>query len=256
METPEVLEIKSVVNENKNVKTFFFDKKIKNEPGQFLMVWVPRLDEKPFAVSFENPLGITVEKVGPFTEKLFIMKKGDKLGIRGPYGNGFKLKGKKICLVSGGCGVIPLALLSEKFKKVKITAIIGAGTKDDLFFIGRLKKCCSKVIVTTDDGSYGIKGFTTDVLKDLLKNEKFDCVYTCGPEVMMKKVFEICEKNKIECQASLERYMKCGFGLCGQCCIDGMRVCKEGPVLSSKKLRKLTEFGAFERDKCGGKVYF
>ncbi len=256
METPEVLEIKSVVNESKNVKIFFFDKKIKADPGQFLMVWIPRLDEKPFAVAYENPLGITVDKIGPFTEELFKMKKGDRIGIRGPYGNGFKLKGKNVCLVSGGCGVIPLALLAEKFKKVKITAIVGACTKNDLIFVNRLKKRCSKVIVTTDDGSFGEKKLPTDVLKDLLKKEKFGCVYTCGPEIMMKKVFEICEKNKIECQASLERYIKCGFGLCGQCCIDDIRVCKEGPVLNSKQLKKLTEFGVFERDKSGKKVYF
>jgi len=256
MEKQEVLEIKSVVNENKEVKTFFFDKKIKSEPGQFLMVWIPRLDEKPFAVSFENPLGITVQKIGPFTEEFFKMKKGDKIGIRGPYGNGFKIKGKNICLISGGCGVIPLTLLAEKSKKTKITAIIGAATKDDLFFVNRLKKYCSKVIVSTDDGSLGERGFPTDVLKNLLKKEKFDCVYTCGPEILMKKTFEICENNKIECQASLERYMKCGYGICGQCCIDDIRICKEGPVLNSNQLRKLTEFGVFERDKSGKKVYF
>jgi dihydroorotate dehydrogenase electron transfer subunit len=256
MEIPEVLKIKSVVNESKDVKTFFFDKKIKAEPGQFLMAWIPRLDEKPFAVSFENPLGITVEKVGPFTKEMLTMKRGDKIGIRGPYGNGFKLKGKSVCLVSGGCGVIPLALLTEKFKKVKITAIVGANTKNDLFFVKRLKKDCSKVIVMTDDGSSGKKGLPTDVLKDLLKKEKFDSVYTCGPEIMMNKVFEICESHKIECQASLERYMKCGFGLCGQCCIDDIRICKDGPVLNSNQLRKLTEFGVFERNKSGKKVYF
>ncbi len=72
----------------------------------------------------------------------------------------------------------------------------------------------------------------------------------------MKKVFEICEEQEIECQASLERYMKCGFGICGQCCIDDIMVCKDGPVLNSEQLRKLTEFGVFERDKSGSKVYF
>jgi dihydroorotate dehydrogenase electron transfer subunit len=149
-----------------------------------------------------------------------------------------------------------LALLTEKFKKVKITAIVGAGTRDDLFFVNRMKKYCFKVIITTDDGSSGIKGFTTDALKKLLKKEKFDCVYTCGPEIMMKKVFDICESHKMECQVSLERYMKCGFGLCGQCCIDDMRVCIDGPVFNSKQLRKLTEFGVFERNKSGKKVYF
>ncbi|MDI6826711.1 MAG: dihydroorotate dehydrogenase electron transfer subunit [Candidatus Aenigmarchaeota archaeon] len=256
MEIPEVLEIKSVIKENYKTKTFFFNKKIEAEPGQFLMVWIPGIDEKPFAVSFENPLGITVGRVGSFTTQLLKMKKGDKLGIRGPYGNGFKLKGKEICLVAGGRGIIPLAFLAEKFKKVDITAIVGANTKDDLFFVKRLKKYCFRIIVVTDDGSSGIKGFPTDSLKDLLEKEKFDCVYTCGPEIMMKKVFDICENYNTECQASLERYMKCGFGLCGQCCIDDIRICKDGPVFNSKQLSKLTEFGVFERDKSGKKVYF
>ncbi len=222
------------------------------------MVWVPRSDEKPLAVSFVNPLGITVEKVGNFTTQMFQMYEGDKLGIRGPYGHGFELKGKKICLVSGGCGIIPLSLLAEKAKQegFQITSIVGAKSKDDLFFLERMKESCSKVIITTDDGSFGKGGFASDVFENLVKKESFDCIYTCGPEIMMKKVFEICEEHEIECQASLERYMKCGFGLCGQCCIDNVLVCKDGPVFNSEQLRKLTEFGKFKRDKSGSKIYF
>jgi len=257
MEIPEVLKIKYVVKENYKTKTFFFNKKIEAEPGQFMMVWIPRADEKPFAVSFTNPFGITVCKAGTISSKLLVMKEGYKLGIRGPYGHGFKLKGKKICLVGGGYGIIPLALLSEKAKKkrIKVTTIIGAKTKNDLFFLNRLRKS-SKVLITTDDGSLGRKGFATDALKDFLKEEKFDCVYTCGPEIMMKRVFEICENNGIECQISLERYMKCGFGVCGSCCLDDALVCKDGPVFNSDQLRRLSEFGKFNRNKSGSKVYF
>lgn len=258
METPEVLEIKSVKEENYKVRTFLFDKKIKATPGQFVLIWIPRMDEKPFAVSYTDPFGFTVSKQGHFSTKLQEMNAGDKIGIRGPYGRGFELRGKKICLVAGGYAVIPIAFLAEvaKKKNLDITSIVGAKTEKDLFFLDRLKKSTSELIITTDDGSQGRKGFTTDVLKELLEKEKFDQVYTCGPEIMMKKVFEICEKHGIECQASLERFMKCGFGLCGQCCIDDILVCKDGPVLNSKQLRKLTEFGVFERDKSGSKVYF
>ena len=257
MESPEVLRIKSVVKENYMTKTFFFYKKLDAKPGQFVMVWIPGVDEKPFSVSFTNPLGITVRKVGSFTSKLFEMYEGEKIGIRGPYGNGFKLKGKKICLVGGGSGTIPLALLGENAKKsgVDVVSIIGGKRKEDLIFFGRLKES-SRVIITTDDGSSGKKGFATDALEDLLQEERFDCVYTCGPEIMMKKVFELCEDHGIECQASLERYMKCGVGICGQCCIDGLRVCKDGPVFDSEQLRKLSEFGVFKRDKSGKRVYF
>jgi dihydroorotate dehydrogenase electron transfer subunit len=256
MEIPEVLEIKSIVKENHKTKTFFFYKKIEAEPGQFMMVWIPRMDEKPFAVSFTDPFGITVTKVGPFSSAMHQMYEGQKVGIRGPYGNGFRLNGKKICIVGGGYGIIPLSFLAEKAfsKDYEVTAIIGARNKDDLFFLDRLKK--SKLIITTNDGYMGMKGFATDALMDELKKETYDCVYTCGPEVMMKKVFEICENAGIECQVSLERYMKCGFGICGQCCVDGLMVCKDGPVFNSEKLRKLSEFGVFNRDGTGTKVYF
>jgi dihydroorotate dehydrogenase electron transfer subunit len=258
MEIPRVLKIKSVVEENKNTKTFLFDKTIEAQPGQFVMVWIPKLDEKPFSISYTNPFGITIRKVGPFSEKLFQMNRGEKLGIRGPYGNSFELKGKRVCLISGGYGIIPLILFAENAKKKKpsITSIVGAKTKDDLLFLDRMKKSCSKVIVTTNDGTFGEKGFATDVLESLLKKEKFDCVYTCGPEIMMKKVFDICEEHKIECQASLERYMKCGFGLCGACCLDDVRVCRDGPIFDSQQLSKLSEFGKMKRDKSGSKIYF
>jgi dihydroorotate dehydrogenase electron transfer subunit len=256
MELPEVLEIKSIIKENRKTKTFFFYKKIEAEPGQFVMVWIPGLDEKPFAVTFTNPFGITVTKVGPFSSSLHQTYEGQKIGIRGPYGHGFKLKGHRICLVSGGYGIIPLSFLAERAfsKNYEVTAIVGAKTKDDLFFLERLKK--AKLIITTDDGSSGMKGFSTDAFRDQLKKETYDCVYTCGPEIMMKKVFEICENAGIECQASLERYMKCGFGVCGQCCIDDLMVCKDGPVFNSEQLRKLTEFGVFNRNESGLRVNF
>jgi dihydroorotate dehydrogenase electron transfer subunit len=258
LEKPEVLEIKSVKEENYKTKTFFFDKKMEAVPGQFIMIWIPRLDEKPFAVSYSDPFGFTVSKRGKYTEKLHELKSGDKIGIRGPYGHGFELKGKKICLVAGGYAVIPVSFLADnaKEKNLDITAIVGSKTKKDLFFIDRLRESCSEVIITTDDGSEGRKGFTTEALNDLLGKENFDQIYTCGPEIMMKKVFDICEQNEIECQASLERFIKCGFGLCGQCCIDDLLVCKDGPVLNSNQLRGLKEFGVFERDKSGSKHYF
>jgi len=258
MEIPEVLEIKSIKNENWKTKTFFFDKKIKVEPGQFMMLWIPGLDEKPFSVSFDSPSGLTIAKVGPFTEKLFQMKEGDKVGLRGPYGHGFELIGRNICLVSGGCGCAPILLLAKnaKTKGMNVTSILGAKTKNDLLFVDEMKKYASEIIITTDDGSFGKKGFSTEALKELLNKKRFDCVYTCGPEKMMKKVFEICEDSEIMLQASLDRYMKCGFGVCGQCTIDDIRICKDGPVLDSNQLRKLIEFGVFKRDKSGMKNYF
>ena len=120
------------------------------------------------------------------------------------------------------------------------------------------------MIITTDDGSCGKKGYTTDVLEELLseKRKKFAkskffpnlTVYTCGPEMMMKRVFEICSEYKVECEASLERYMACGFGVCGKCMINDKIVCIDGPIFNSKELMKLSEFGNFARLKSGRKV--
>src|SRR3989338_6477982 len=91
-ELPKIARIKRIVKENDAMKTFFLDGKMDYEPGQFVMLWIPGVDEKPFSLSYDNPIGITIEKRGKFTEKLFNMKVGGKIGIRGPYGNGFKIK--------------------------------------------------------------------------------------------------------------------------------------------------------------------
>ncbi len=247
-ELPEVVKIEKIVQENPYVKTFFFDKKIEAKPGQFVMIWIPGLDEKPFSLSYTgNKTGITVEEKGKFTKKMFRMKEGDKIGVRGPYGKGFLPK-DKACVVAGGCGVAPISPLIESLKKPFV--IIGARSKDRLIFHKRF----TNAKVTTDDGSLGEKGFTTDILENILKGKKFKVVYTCGPEIMMRKVFEICERHGIECQASLERYMKCGFGVCGQCEINGLRVCKDGPVFFSKHLKEMKDFGKEARLKSGEKV--
>jgi dihydroorotate dehydrogenase electron transfer subunit len=243
-----MVRIKKIVEENKNVRTLFFDSEVQANPGQFVMVWIPGVDEKPFSLSHigENP-GITVERKGKFTKRLFGMKEGESLGIRGPYGKGFLSKGNA-CFVAGGCGIASLAPLIEQTKNPFV--ILGAKSKDCLIFEKRFRN--SKV--TTDDGSFGFHGFATDFFEKTLKEKRFDVVYTCGPEVMMKKTFDLCEAHGIPCQASLERFMKCGMGVCGSCEINGFRVCKDGPVFHSKDLRKMKEFGKFARLKSGKKV--
>ncbi len=263
-ERPEILEIERVAGEAEGITSIFFGKKISASPGQFVMVWIPGVDEKPFAVSYlsENSFGITVASVGSFSSKLGGMKAGDKVGVRGPYGTGYTLgKGlKKIVLIGGGYGLGPLALLAEQAKKNSIdtTFIAGTRTKSKLIFEKRLKTTGVKLIVTTDDGSCGIKGKTTDVLPEILKKEKIDKVFACGPEPMLKKVADICAENKISGEVSIERHVKCGFGLCGHCCMDtlGIRACVEGPVMSVDTALKLTEFGNYRRLKSGRKEKF
>jgi dihydroorotate dehydrogenase electron transfer subunit len=138
--------------------------------------------------------------------------------------------------------------------KEKSSAIIGAKNEQELLFIDRIKKSCADLWISTDDGSLGYKGMASDLAEKLLAEEKFDLVITCGPEKMMKELAMFCIKNGIKFQASLERWMKCGVGICGSCCIDGMRVCTDGPVFDGELLKNFEEFGNFKREPSGKKV--
>ncbi|NHJ38483.1 MAG: dihydroorotate dehydrogenase electron transfer subunit, partial [Asgard group archaeon] len=196
-------------------------------------------------------------RIGEATNKLFELKISDKIGIRGPYANSFKINGEKILFVGGGTGIATIAPTVEKAinKKITATVILGTKNRNELFFVERLKNYGADIQITTDDGSIGFKGFATNRAKELIEKEKFDSIITCGPEIMMKTLFNI--SNDIPFQASLERYMKCGIGLCGQCCIGkGLRVCIEGPVFDRKTLKIIKDFGVFKRDASGRKIKF
>ncbi len=243
--------ITKVEQEGGRVKTFYLESEIDAEPGQFLMVWIPGLDEKPFCVAGVKPLRLSVAKVGPFSSKMHELKAGDFLWIRGPFGRGFQLKGKKAIMVGGGYGIAPLRFLEEKARKrgIKTLFIMGAKTCTEL-----MKKPEARSLkVCTDDGSDGMRGFVTEYLEVALK-EKPDCVYACGPEKMLVKVRELCERAKVECQLSLERYMKCGIGLCGQCSCGGLMVCKDGPVFTGKELKGIGDFGKTRLDATGKRI--
>jgi dihydroorotate dehydrogenase electron transfer subunit len=114
------------------------------------------------------------------------------------------------------------------------------------------------VAPTTDDGSHGFCGFATELAEKLLKENKYDLVVACGPEIMMKKLSLITEEHQIPSQFSLERYMKCALGICGQCCVDdvGWRICVEGPVFWADQLKLISEFGEYHRDASGVKHHY
>lgn len=248
--------VRKVAEENKEIRTIFLEGNIPGTmPGQFVMVWLPRVDEKPLALSYLNgEAAVTVQKKGKFSEEIFKLEKGDYVGVRGPYGNGFDVDiCRKPCIIAGGMGIAPLAPLAEKLARKKPVVIMGAGSEGKLIFRKRMERV-GKVEYATDDGSCGRKCFASDLLEGVIEREGVDVVYGCGPEMMLKRVFEVCKKKKVECQLSLERYMHCGLGVCGSCAIDGFRVCVDGPVFSSKQLEKMSEFGKFARLKYGKKV--
>lgn len=264
IEQPISLPITKIIQENDTVRTFFFKSEFHSKPGQFVIMWIPRLDEKPFSIAYDadGTFGLSIAKVGAFTEKLFSLKAGDVVGLRGPYGSFFKVKNnfKKILLVGGGYGVAPLAMLASQAMEQKITIDFcnGARTKDLLLFENRLAELKVNVHVSTDDGSAGRQGYVTDLADELLDKQKYDCVYVCGPELMERKIVESAHRKHVPCQVSVERYMKCGFGICGQCCLDdsGERMCLEGPVVSGEYALAQKEFGQYHRSKSGTKIYF
>jgi dihydroorotate dehydrogenase electron transfer subunit len=255
VEQPKTLRIAKIIDEAKDIRSFIFDSYMEVRPGQFVMLWLPRVDQKPIGVSYhdDETFGITVQKVGSFTEKIFDLKEGDLVGIAGPYGKPFDTRGTNIALVGGGFGSAPLAYHFESLKKMnkEVFFIVGARNEECLVYKDRFKE----MAFCTDDGSHGTKGFTTDLLDKMITEKKIDMVYTCGPEKMMTEVIKICDKHGIDCQVSMERYMKCGFGICGQCCIDpsGVRVCMEGPVFDKEEVKTLKEFGSYKRDGTGCK---
>ncbi|MBS3135897.1 dihydroorotate dehydrogenase electron transfer subunit [Candidatus Woesearchaeota archaeon] len=248
-EMPSMHSVSRVIQEAHSIRTIFINGKIESKPGQFIMVWLPGIEEKPMAVSYlsSSEFGFTYHTIGKFTKACDNLKKGSTIGIRGPYGNPFSIR-KNALVVGGGVGMASVSTLIDALENPVV--INGARNKGSLIYMERF----SGMIVTTDDGSFGRKGFVTEPLEDELSNKKFSIVYTCGPELMMKKVFEICEKHKVDCEASLERVMKCGFGICGNCLVDGHILCTEGPVFGSKILRNLKEFGNSARLKTGKKA--
>lgn len=252
MNKPQMTSIKEIIDENIVTKTLVLEQKITAQPGQFAMLWLPGVDEKPFSFSgIGKNMAFTVKRVGPFTEKLHQLAEGDMLGFRGPYGNGFSAVGKEVCVIMGGCGAAPLLPLVKRLDANGITIILAASTRQELLFMDELEEF-GHVLPVTDDGSLGRKGVATDMLAEVLLLKKFDQMYACGPEPMLGQVVKITNMDKIPCEVSLERYMKCGIGICGSCCIDGMRVCKEGPVFDAQKIADI-KLGKYTRKASGAR---
>ena len=215
-------------------------------PGQFIMAWLPGIDEKPFSISRHraDSCEITVKRLGPVSNQIADLTPGGRLGIRGPYGHGFTPI-ENCCFVAGGVGLAAVAPLIERFPSAPV--LYGENTATHRLFAGRFPS----LRFFTMDGSAGEKGFPTDALPETLASRRPQVVYTCGPEVMMAKVVRICLDAGVASQISLERYMKCAMGVCGQCCMDGQRVCVDGPVFDGALLAAATDFGFRQMDKSG-----
>lgn len=274
IDKPLAIPIQKIITESERVKTFVFEYDFPSEPGQFVMCWIPGFDEKPFGIIKKDGEGfrISVASVGESTKAMHMMEEGDLLGFRGPYGSSFTLPKKgSIALIAGGYGMVPLSFLAQEARKKEINVhlFIGARNKEELLFRSWMEEIGVVMHISTDDGSEGYTGFNTDLFAsiieaqagiqsgslDITRDDKIHFVkaYTVGPEIMELKIADICYANNIPFEVSLERYMKCGFGICGQCSVDptGWRMCVEGPVIDGEELKKIEEFGKYHRTASG-----
>ena len=208
-------------------------------PGQFVNIALQGLYlRRPISVCDVQGdlLTIIYKAVGKGTGQMAQMTEG-KLELLTGLGNGYDLSkgGENPVLLGGGVGVPPMYLLAKELIKMgkKVWVILGFNTKSELFYEEKFKELGCEVTVTTVDGSYGIKGFVTDALKEM----DYSYFYTCGPEPMLKAVYKA---SKTSGQMSFEKRMGCGFGACMGCScktITGYkRICKEGPVMEKEEI--------------------
>ena len=209
-------------------------------PGQFVNI---KLDgfflRRPISVCDcvgEN-LTLIYKTVGRGTEQMSRMAAGDKLDLLTGLGNGYntKISGGSPLLVGGGVGVPPMYMLCRKLisEGKNVTVVLGFNSKDDVFYEDEFRALGADVHIATADGTYGIKGFVTDVIKDM----QYTFFYTCGPEPMFRAMHKI---MKTPGQYSFEERMGCGFGACMGCSCKTLtgnkRICKEGPVMESEEI--------------------
>lgn len=212
-------------------------------PGQFVHVRVTGsydpLLRRPLSIANVDAAAGTVTViyriVGPGTALLGALPVGSTVDCMGPLGTGFDLQCCRPLLVGGGMGLAPLVYLAQQLCPRPVEVLMGGRTKQELFWQDIFKQTCDKTHITTDDGSLGQRGMAVDLLPELLKSQRFDMIYTCGPRPMMEKVAQQAKLQGIPCQVSLEEHMACGVGACLSCTCagsDGKRkkICTDGPV--------------------------
>jgi len=231
-------------------------------PGQFYMLWLPGIDQKPFSVSFFDgeSLGFSLIQRGPFSRALFKAQKGDPVGLLGPLGSGFDLQHDRYILAGGGIGCSPLVFAAIRLFQMGKHFVFVAGGKStesldwiETIFQQTGTPAGDNIKYCTENGTLGLRGLITEHLEEIIEESNPSYALVCGPELFIKKARDIFRTRGIKGQAGIERLMKCGIGICGSCSMDstGDRVCVEGPVFTFEALDALEEFGMYRRDSSG-----
>ena len=236
--TFQTYKITEIRQENATNKTFVLNGKLDAQPGQFVMAWLPGMQDKPFSLAHADPISLTIAAVGPLSRALHNLAVGDPIWLRGPLGRGFQLDGQPgdhLLLIGGGYGVAPLRYLAESAlaQGYRVSVIVGARRQEDLLLIAAFEALGAAIWATTENGSTGLKGLVTDAIEPVFESQwgRPALVCTCGPIGMLRAVAMRCATEKIPVQVSWEAHMRCGIGLCGSCEVGaGWLTCLDGPV--------------------------
>jgi len=234
-----IIQNKNIIEDIYEIQLEFENKEV--NPGQFFMVKSLEgsyLLPRPISIyDYDGKiLKLLYKVVGKGTKIFSKLKTEEKVQVLGPLGNGFPLEDiqGRIAIVGGGIGIAPLNYLVKNLKGLYIDTYLGF--KEEIYSLDSFEKFSENLLIATESGSYGEKGFVTD----FVNWENYDTIITCGPEIMMNKIIKTGNEKSIKVYASLERRMACGIGACLGCSVktkEGIkRACKEGPVFSGEEL--------------------
>ena len=265
---PSEATIKDIIIENSTIKTFVIGltdpqhaQSFSYMPGHFVMVSVPHQGEAPISISSsptqQGPFHLSIRRAGRLTSAIHNMTKGDFLGIRGPYGHPFPMKAlenRDLLIVAGGIGLAPMRsvinyCVDNASQYNSLTLLYGSRSPSDIAFKADLEQWERHPLVdvrltvdVAEPGWNGHVGLVTSLLEDIEINNQSHSALLCGPPIMIDAVSQMLQDKGLEPEniiTTLERNMKCGIGLCGHCYMNGIYICKHGPVFTMSQLNEI-----------------